>query len=57
MRSEENLRRGAGANRGQSRLDNLDKLAFGVGVLAHVLLLSPESAYQHIYSAFSLRPK
>jgi transcriptional regulator with XRE-family HTH domain len=38
-------------------IDNLDKLAFGVGVLAYVLLLSPESAYQHIYGAFSLRPK
>jgi transcriptional regulator with XRE-family HTH domain len=38
-------------------IDNLDKLALGVGVLAHVLLLSPEAAYQHIYAAFSLRPK
>ncbi len=38
-------------------IDNLDKLASGVGVLAYVLLLSPEAAYQHIYAAFSLRPK
>lgn len=38
-------------------IDNLDKLALGVGVLAYVLLLSPEAAYQHIYTAFSLRPK
>jgi transcriptional regulator with XRE-family HTH domain len=38
-------------------IDNLDKLAVGVGVLAYVLLLSPEAAYQHIYTAFSLRPK
>jgi transcriptional regulator with XRE-family HTH domain len=36
-------------------IDNLDKLAVGVGVLAHVLLLSPEAAYQHIYAAFSLK--
>jgi DNA-binding XRE family transcriptional regulator len=35
-------------------IDNLDKLAVGVGVLAHVLLLSPELAYAEIYGAFSL---
>jgi DNA-binding XRE family transcriptional regulator len=34
-------------------IDNLDKLALGVGVLAHVLLLSPELAYGEIYIAFS----
>jgi DNA-binding XRE family transcriptional regulator len=34
-------------------IDNLDKLALGVGVLAHVLLLSPEVAYAEIYGAFS----
>ena len=34
-------------------IDNLDKLAVGVGVLAHVLLLSPEIAYAEIYGAFS----
>jgi DNA-binding XRE family transcriptional regulator len=34
-------------------IDNLDKLAIGVGVLAHVLLLSPEVAYAEIYGAFS----
>jgi DNA-binding XRE family transcriptional regulator len=34
-------------------IDNLDKLAVGVGVLAHVLLLSPEQAYSEIYIAFS----
>jgi DNA-binding XRE family transcriptional regulator len=34
-------------------IDNLDKLALGVGVLAHVLLLSPELAYTEIYTAFS----
>jgi DNA-binding XRE family transcriptional regulator len=34
-------------------IDNLDKLAIGVGVLAHVLLLSPEQAYSEIYTAFS----
>jgi DNA-binding XRE family transcriptional regulator len=37
-------------------IDNLDKLALGVGVLAHVLLLSPELAYAEIYGAFSLGP-
>ena len=35
-------------------IDNLDKLALGVGVLAHVLLLSPELAYAEIFVAFSL---
>jgi DNA-binding XRE family transcriptional regulator len=34
-------------------IDNLDKLAQGMGVLAHVLLLSPELAYPEIYVAFS----
>ena len=38
-------------------IDNLDKLAVGVGILAHVLLLSPEVAYGHIFAAFSQRPK
>ena len=35
-------------------IDNLDKLALGVGVLAHVLLLSPELAYAEIFVASSL---
>jgi transcriptional regulator with XRE-family HTH domain len=35
-------------------IDNLDKLAIGIGVLAHVLLLSPEVAYAEIYVAFSV---
>src|ERR1700730_14645240 len=34
-------------------IDNLDKLAIGVGVLAHVLLLSPDLAYAEIFVAFS----
>jgi DNA-binding XRE family transcriptional regulator len=38
-------------------IDNLDKLALGVGVLAHVLLLSPELAYAEIYVASSLNPE
>jgi hypothetical protein len=38
-------------------IDNLDKLAIGVGVLAHVLLLSPELAYAEIYGAFSSMPE
>ena len=37
-------------------LDNLDKLAVGIGVLTHVLLLSPEVAYGDIYAAFKLVP-
>src|ERR1700722_20917340 len=38
-------------------IDNLDKLAMGVGVLAHVLLLSPELAYAEIYVAYSTTPE
>jgi transcriptional regulator with XRE-family HTH domain len=34
-------------------IDNLDKLAVGVGVHTHVLLQSPELAYTEIYGAFS----
>src|SRR5580658_7876066 len=34
-------------------IDNLDKLALGMGVLAHVLLLSPELAYAECYGVFS----
>jgi transcriptional regulator with XRE-family HTH domain len=35
-------------------IDNLDRLARGVGVLSHVLLLSPELAYPDIYAAFAV---
>jgi transcriptional regulator with XRE-family HTH domain len=35
-------------------IDNVDKLASGVGVFAHVLLLSPELAYPQIYEAFTI---
>lgn len=38
-------------------IDNLDKLAIGVGVGASVLLLSPELAYTEIYAAFNVKPK
>ena len=38
-------------------IDNLDKLAMGVGVLAHVLLLSPELAFAEIYVAYSTTPE
>ena len=38
-------------------IDNLDKLAVGVGVFAYVLLLSPDVAYGHIFAAFSLKLK
>jgi transcriptional regulator with XRE-family HTH domain len=38
-------------------IDNLDKLATGVGVLTHVLLLSPDLAYPEIYTAFSTVPE
>ena len=34
-------------------IDNLYKLAHGMGVLAHVLLLSPELAYAEFYVALS----
>src|SRR4030081_3170861 len=34
-------------------IDNLDKLAVGVGVLAHVLLLSPDKAYAEFFFFFS----
>jgi len=34
-------------------IDNLDKLAVGVGVLSHVLLLSPDLACAEIFSVFS----
>jgi transcriptional regulator with XRE-family HTH domain len=37
-------------------IDNLDKIALGVGVLAHVLLLAPELAYKEIYAAYALSP-
>jgi transcriptional regulator with XRE-family HTH domain len=35
-------------------IDNVDKLAQGVGIFAHVLLLSPELAYPEIFEAFRL---
>jgi transcriptional regulator with XRE-family HTH domain len=38
-------------------IDNLDKLAIGIGVLAHVLLLSPDLAYAEIFTAFSGTPE
>ena len=38
-------------------IDNLDKLARGVGVFSHVLLLSPELAYVDIYAAFETTPQ
>ena len=37
-------------------IDNLDKIAFGVGVLPHVLLLTPELAYREIYTAYEQSP-
>jgi len=37
-------------------IDNLDKLARGVGVFSHVLLLNPELAYADIYAACALMP-
>ena len=38
-------------------IDNLDKLARGVGVYSHVLLLSPDLAYVDIYAAFETTPE
>ena len=35
-------------------IDNLDRLAFGVGVASYVLLLSPDQAYREIYAAYAL---
>ena len=35
-------------------IDNVDKLARGVGIFAHVLLLSPELAYPQIFEAYTL---
>jgi transcriptional regulator with XRE-family HTH domain len=37
-------------------IDNLDKIAFGVGILSHVLLLTPELAYGEIYTAYEQSP-
>jgi hypothetical protein len=37
-------------------IDNLDRLAVGVGVQSYVLLLSPDLAYSEIYAAFALTP-
>jgi transcriptional regulator with XRE-family HTH domain len=37
-------------------IDNLDKLAHGIGVLSHVLLLAPELAYPELYAAYALSP-
>ena len=35
-------------------IDNLDRLAIGVGVASYVLLLSPDQAYREIYAAYAL---
>jgi len=35
-------------------VDNLDKLAGGIGILTHVLLLRPDTAYGPIYEAFTM---
>jgi transcriptional regulator with XRE-family HTH domain len=37
-------------------IDNVDKLAHGIGVLSYVLLLAPELAYPELYAAYSLSP-
>lgn len=38
-------------------IDNLDRLALGLGVFAHVLLLSPDLAYTEIYTAHETAPE
>ena len=38
-------------------IDNLDRLAFGLGVFAHVLLLSPDLAYAEIYNVYEAAPE
>ncbi len=37
-------------------IDNLDRIALGVGVLSHVLLMTPELAYGDIYAAYTRSP-
>lgn len=37
-------------------IDNLDRIALGVGILSHVLLLTPELAYADIYTAYQQSP-
>jgi transcriptional regulator with XRE-family HTH domain len=37
-------------------IDNVDKLAHGIGVLSHVLLLAPELAYPQLYEAYAGSP-
>jgi transcriptional regulator with XRE-family HTH domain len=37
-------------------IDNLDRIAVGVGLLSHVLLLTPEVAYSEIYAAYANSP-
>jgi transcriptional regulator with XRE-family HTH domain len=37
-------------------IDNLDRIASGVGVFSHVLLMTPELAYTDIYAAYSRSP-
>jgi len=37
-------------------IDNLDKLAAGIGVLSHVLLLSPEQAHGTLYKSLKSTP-
>jgi transcriptional regulator with XRE-family HTH domain len=37
-------------------IDNLDRLAFGLGVFAHVLLLSPDLAYAEIFTVYETAP-
>ena len=56
MRPEENLRRRIERQELNPGIDNLDKLAHGVGVLSYVLLLAPEQAYPELYAAYSLSP-
>lgn len=37
-------------------IDNLDQIAGGVGILSHVLLLTPALAYSDIYAAYAVSP-
>ena len=37
-------------------IDNLDKIAAGIGVRAHVLLLSSDLAYADIWAAYDATP-
>lgn len=38
-------------------IDNLDRIAYAIGVDCHVLLMTPELAYADIYAAYARSPR